>query len=197
MVAAVVVVQHDPQSHGVDLSAVLRGCQIGVLLVPAVAVLIEVHLVSPVDPLADGVILVGGQIACAQGPVVVQGNIVDLGAFQNGLIARLRLGNDVSLPEIAHIIAGVSAFRVHFQAVVGLHPVVHLGGPHILRLVGQRIGAGGGHGGAHLAVLDELVAGVDGQGVGQEHMVVHLGPDLVRLPLIRLYDVHPLVYPDH
>ena len=138
-----------------------------------------------------------GQIAGAQSAVVVQRDVIDLCALEDGGIARLHLGHDIALLEVAHVVAGVLTVGVHLKAVVGLEPVVHPGCPYVLRFVGQGVGAGGRNCRGDLAALHQLVAGVDSQSVGEEHVVVHLGTHPVSFPLVIGVDVHAVVDADH
>ena len=86
---------------------------------------------------------------------------------------------------------------MHIQTVVCLEPVVHLRRPYILRLIGQRIGTGRRNRRRDLSALHHPVTCIHRQSMRQKHMIIHLCPYFIRLPGVRLRDIHALVHPDH
>ena len=86
---------------------------------------------------------------------------------------------------------------MHVKTVVCLEAVVLQSCPDVLRCIGQRICYGRRNSTADPAAFNEIVAGIDRLGMGNEHMVVHLRTDLFLLMRIRLIQVHALIHAHH
>ena len=81
MIPRIVIVQHDPESHGIDLRPVLAGFQIHIFLVPAIAVLVKIHFIPPKYAHPRRMLFIRRQITCTQRPVIIQGDKIHLRAL--------------------------------------------------------------------------------------------------------------------
>ena len=162
-----------------------------------VSILVKIHLIARKAPFPHRMNLICRKISDTKCPVIVDSNVIRSAPFEYLLIPILRGRHNITLFKIPPVVSRISAILMHVQTVFRLKPIIVRRSPHILRTGCFRIGTAGRHGRAYLSSGNQLMACLYGQGMGQKHMIIHLGPEPVCLPFIRGINIHPLIHPHH